>query len=135
MISWLSRKQSSFALSTAEAEYIAACTTCCEAIWIRKLLAGLVDLRLDETTILCDNQSCIKLSKNPVFHDKSKHIEIKYHFIRDMVMKGVVKLEYIATDEQVADVLTKPLAREKFEYFREKLGVIEKDVPQKREQH
>ena len=79
--------------------------------------------------------TCIKLSENPVFHDKSKHIEIKYHFIRDMVMKGAVKLDYIATDEQVADVLTKPLAREKFEYFREKLGVIEKDVPRKREQH
>ena len=92
-------------------------------------------MRLDETTILCDNQSCIKLSENPVFHDKSKHIEIKYHFIRDMVMKGAMKLDYIATDEQVADVLTKPLAREKFEYFRERLGVIEKDVPRKREQH
>ena len=70
-----------------------------------------------------------------MFHDKSKHIEIKYHFIRDMVMKGYVKLEYIATDEQVSDVLTKPLAREKFEYFHEKLGVIEKDFPRKREQH
>src|SRR5271156_859681 len=60
MISWLSRKQSSISLSTAEAEYIAACTACCEAIWIRRLLAGLFDLRLVETTILCDNQSCIK---------------------------------------------------------------------------
>ena len=99
------------------------------------MLAGLFDLRLDETTILCDNQSCIKLLENPVFHDKSKHIKIKYHFIHDMVMKGAVKLDYIATDEHVADVLTKPLAREKFEYFREKLGVIEKDVPRKREQH
>ena len=64
-----------------------------------------------------------------MFHDKSKHIEINYHFIRDMVMKGGVKLEYIATNEQVADVLTKPLDRLKFEYFREKLGVIENVVP------
>ena len=61
MISWLSRKQSSISLSTAKAEYIAACITCCEAIWIQKLLVGLFDLKLDETTILCDNQSCIKL--------------------------------------------------------------------------
>ena len=99
------------------------------------MLFGLFDLKLDETRILCDNQSCIKLLENLVFHDKSKHIEIKYHFIHDMVMKGAVKLEYIATDEQVADVLTKPLAREKVEYFCEKLGVIEKDVPRKREQH
>ena len=70
-----------------------------------------------------------------MFHDKPKHIKIKYHFIRDMVMKGAVKLEYISTNEQVANVLTKPLAREKFEYLCEKLGVIKKDVPRKREQH
>ena len=70
-----------------------------------------------------------------MFPVNSKHINIKYHFIHDMVMKGAVKLECIATDEHVADVLTKPLAREKFEYFREKLGVIEKDVPRKREKH
>ena len=59
-----------------------------------------------------------------MFHDKSKHIEIKYHYIRDMVQRGAVKLQYVATDEQIVDVLTKPLARVKFEYFREKLGVL-----------
>ena len=64
------------------------------------------------------------MSKNPVFHDKSKHIEIKYHYIRDMVQRGVVKLKYVATYEQIADVLAKPLARVNFEYFRENLGVI-----------
>ena len=64
------------------------------------------------------------MSENPVFHEKSKHIEIKYHYIRDMVQKGAVKLQYVATEEQIADVLMKPLARVKFEYFREKLGVI-----------
>ena len=61
---------------------------------------------------------------NPIFHDKSKHIEIKYHFIRDMVQKGAVNLKYVPTKEQVADVLTKPLAHVKFEYFRDKLGVV-----------
>ena len=66
----------------------------------------------------------MKLSKNPVFHDKSKHIEIKYHYIRDMVQRRVVKLEYVVTNELIADVLTKPLAILKFEYFREKLGVL-----------
>ena len=114
-----------------EVEYIAAC----EATWIQKLLARLFDLKLDETRILCDSKSCIKLSKNPVLHYKSKHIKIKYHFIRDMVMKEVVKLEYIATNEQVTDVLTKLLARTKFENFREKLCLIEKDVSRKREKH
>jgi hypothetical protein len=59
-----------------------------------------------------------------VFHDRSKHIEIRYHYIRDMVQKGAVRLQYVATDEQVADVLTKPLSRMKFEYFRDKLGVV-----------
>ena len=62
--------------------------------------------------------------KESVFHDKLKHIEIKYHYIKDMVQRGAVKLQYVATDEQIADVLTKPLARVNFEYFREKLGVL-----------
>ena len=66
-----------------------------------------------------------------MFHDKSKHIEIKYHYIRDMVQRGAVKLQYVATDEQLADVLMKLLAIEKFEYFREKLGVLQIKVPSK----
>ena len=66
-----------------------------------------------------------------MFHDKSKHIEIKYHYIRDMVQRGVVKLQYVATEEQIADVLTKPLVRVKFEYFREKLGVLQIEVSSK----
>jgi hypothetical protein len=115
MISWQSRKQSSIALSTAEAEYIDACSASCEAIWLRKLLTGLFDLEMRATAILCDNQSCIKMTENPVFHDRSKHIEIRYHFIRDMVQRGALKLQYISTDEQVADVMTKPLSRVKFE--------------------
>ena len=68
-----------------------------------------------------------------MFHDKSKHIEIKFHYIRDMVRRGAVKLQYVATDEQIADVLTKPLARVKFQYFRERLGVIQNETPRKRE--
>jgi hypothetical protein len=67
---------------------MAANTTSCEAIWLCKLLAGLFDQELDPMIIYYDNQSCIKLSENPVFHDRSKHIEIKYHFIRDMIQKG-----------------------------------------------
>ena len=85
VISLFSRKQSCVALSIAEAEYVAACSTSCEEVWLRKLLYDLFDLQLDATYIHCDNQSCVQLSENPVFHDKSKHIEIKYHYIRDMV--------------------------------------------------
>ena len=70
----------------------------------------------------------MKLSENLVLHDKLKHIEIKYHYIRDMVQRGAVKLQYVAMDEQIADLLTKPLARVKFEYFREKLGVLHIEV-------
>jgi hypothetical protein len=133
MISWQSRKQSSIALSTTEAEYIAACSASCEAIWLRKLLTDLFDLEMRETLILCDNQSCIKMTENHVFHDRSKHIEIRYHYIHDMVQRGALKLQYISTDEQVADVLTKPLSRVKFEYFRDKLGIVRKDLPRKGE--
>jgi hypothetical protein len=67
--------------------------------------------------IYCDNQSCMKLSENPVFHDRSKHIEIYYHFIRDYVQRGAVELQYISTEEQVADILTKALGRGKFFIF------------------
>ena len=97
----------------------------------KDLLSDLFDLQLDATCIYCDNQSCVKLSENPVFHDKLKHIEIKYHYIMDMVQIGAVKLQYVATDEQIADVLTKPSARVKFEYFMEKLGVLQIEVPSK----
>ena len=117
MISWFSRKQTSIALSTAEVECIAECSACSEAVWLRKMLAGLFGAKIDVTDILCDNQSCIKMTTNPVFHDKSKHIEVRYHFIRDMVQKGAIKLKYVPTEEQVEDVLTKPLACVNFEYF------------------
>ena len=75
------------ALSTTEAEYVAACSARCEAVRLRKLLSDLFDLQLDATCIYCDNQSCVKLLENPVFHHKLKHIEIKYHYIRDMVQR------------------------------------------------
>ena len=78
------------ALSSAEAEYIAASMVTCEAIWLQKLLVALFGQKVETTVIHYDNQSCIKLSKNPVFHDRSKHIDIRYHFIRDYVQWGVV---------------------------------------------
>ena len=95
------------------------------------MMSGLFNLELDTTMILCDNQSCIKMTTNPVFHDKSKHIEIWYFYIRDMIQKGAIKLQYVSIDGQVFNVLTKPLSRIKFEYFRDKLGVVLKDLPRK----
>jgi hypothetical protein len=91
MVSWSSRKQSCVTLSMAEAEYVAACATSREKIWLRKLLSQLFGLGLEVICIWCDNQSCMKLSENPVFHDRSKHIEIKYYYIRDMVQRGAVR--------------------------------------------
>ena len=118
VISWFSRKQYCVALSTSEVEYVTACSASCEGVWLRKLLSGLFDLQLYATSIYCDNHICVKLTENPVFHDKSKHIEIKYHYIRDMVQGGAMKLQYVVTNEQTTNMLTKPLATVKFKYFR-----------------
>jgi hypothetical protein len=94
-------------------------------------LTGLFDLEMEATLILCDNQSCIKMTESCVFHDKSKYIEIRYHYIRDMVQRGSINLQYVSTDEHVAYVLTKPLSHVKFEHFRDKLGVVRKDLLRK----
>jgi hypothetical protein len=99
MISWSSRKQGSIAQSIAEAEYIAASDASKEAVWLRKLVFGLFGDKLETTVVHCDNQSCIKLTENPIFHDRSKHIDMRYHYIRDLVQRKTVKLQYIATSE------------------------------------
>ena len=133
MISWLSGKQTSVALSTTEDKYIATCLACIKAVWIHKLLTGLFDIEMDATDIYCDNQSCIKLTKSSMFHDKSKHIEIKYHYIQDMVQRRSIKLQYVPTEEQLSDVLTKPLSCVKFDYFRDEFDVARKDLPGERQ--
>ena len=122
MVSCSSKKQGSVALSIAEAKYISASDASREAVWLRKLLFDLFDSSLDPIVINCDNQSCVKLLENPLFHDKSKHIEIRYHYVRDMVQRS---LRYILIDKQIVDVLTKPLSKTNFEHFRDKLGVVE----------
>jgi hypothetical protein len=85
MISWSSRKWGSITQSTAEAKYIVASVASKEAVWLRKLLLDLFSSELEPTVIHCDNQSCKKLTENPVFHDRSKHIEMRYHYVQDMV--------------------------------------------------
>ena len=112
-------------LSIAEAEYIALSVAVREAVWLHKILTDLFDHDMDPTTIHCDNQSCVKLSKNLVFHDRSKHIEIKYHYIRDMVQRKTIHVQYLPTHEQIANIFTKPLAKTKFEYFCERLRLVE----------
>jgi hypothetical protein len=106
------------------AEYIALSVAVREAVWLCKLLKDLFDHETDPTTIHCDNQSCVKLSENPVFHNRSKHIEIKYHYIRDMMKRKAVHVQYFPTHELIVDIFTKPLANTKFEYFH-KNGLVE----------
>eukprot|EP00253_Pinus_taeda_P021700 PITA_21700 len=97
--SWYNRKQRSVALSSAEAEYMSASFVACEAIWMRKILVGLFGSHLEHTVIYCDNQICIKLLANPVFHDRSKHIDIRYHHIRDCVQRRIMLLSYIPMED------------------------------------
>ena len=103
VISWLGRKKTNFVLNAADDEYIAAFSASSEAMCICNLLEWLFDAKIDAIDIYCDNQSCIKMTENSVFHDKSKHIEIKYRYIWDMVRRKVVKLQYVPTKEQVVD--------------------------------
>ena len=104
---------------------MAASIASCKVVWIRKMLAILFDLQMGPTMIHNDNQSCIKLFENHVFRDWSKYIEIIYHFIKDIVQRGVVRLQYISIEDQVTDVPTKPLVKEMFMKYRDKLGVVE----------
>jgi hypothetical protein len=84
-----------------------------EAVWLHKLVSRLYDQVLDSTMIYCDDQSCVKLLENLMFHDRLKHIEIKHYFLRDKVHRGEVVLHYISTDEKITDILVKPLSKMK----------------------
>ena len=90
-----------------------------------KILVWLFDQRMDPTVIYCDNQSCIKLSKNLVFHDRSKHIDIWYHHLRDGVARRMMFLQYISIEEKDVDILTKALSKCKFEFHRDRIGVAD----------
>jgi hypothetical protein len=133
LVSWFSQKKKSVSLSSAEEEYMVASQASCEAIWICKILVGLFGQEMPPTIIHCDNQSCIKLYENPMFHDRSKHIEIRYHFIHDWVQRGEVQLQYVSTDDQVGNILTKALPRGKHVYFIDKMGLVRNTFLGKRE--
>lgn len=123
-MSWQLKKQDSVALSSTEAEYMAAASATKEAIWINTLLDEFKFPQPQRTLLLIDNQSTISLAKNAVFHSQTKHIAIRYHFIREIVEKGEIELKYVPTNWQVADVLTKALSREKHEQFIEGMGML-----------
>jgi hypothetical protein len=124
-ISWQSQKQKATALSSCEAEYMASTAAACQAVWLRRMLDELLGKKNGATTIFIDNKSAIQLCNNPVFHERSKHIDTRFHFIRECVQDGKINVEYVPTGEQLADIMTKALPRPRFQELRRKLGIID----------
>ena len=122
-ISWKSKRRTVVALSSTEAEYVALCAAAQETVWLRHLLASIRFKQKDATVVHEDNQGTIALTKNPKNHSRTKHIDIKYHFVREAVEKKDVRLVYCPTEKMVADILTKPLPKPKFVELRRKIGV------------
>lgn len=118
-------KQATISLSSTEAEYKALCSGTCEAIWLRRILEDVGEGQQESTVIRCDNEGTIKLGNYPVCHARSKHIDTQYHFVREKVQSKEFSLVYCNTNENVADIFTKPLKKPKFEFCRSKLCVVE----------
>jgi len=123
IISWMSKKQGSVALSSTEAEYIAAALASQELVWIRQLLSDLHIPCAQPTTLYEDNQGCIKIACNEKISARTKHIDVRHHHLRDLQFRGVVDLEYCATDKMLADVMTKPLPRDKLHDISDQIGL------------
>jgi len=117
LISWKSQRQHTVATSSTEAEYMALYSAVQESIWLRRILKELKQLKDLPTMIYQDNQGTIALAKNPIFHSRSKHIDIKFHFTRDKIQDGTIQVEYKSTQEMVADALTKSVNKVKLQEF------------------
>ena len=122
-ISWSSQKQSIVALSSCEAEYIAATEAACQALWMKRLISELKCEEQMKIKLMVDNQSAITLSKNPVHHNRTKHIDTRYHFIRQCIEDKNIEIVFIRTENQLADIFTKALGRMKFLEMRSRIGV------------
>jgi hypothetical protein len=122
LVAWISKKKGSISLSTTKVEYIVVSTCCTQVLWMIQTLSDLEVKYATPIPIHCDNTSAISVSKNPIFHSKTKHIPIKYHFLIEQVTNQVVQVQYIPTIKQIVDIFTKPLAKTPFEYLRQKLG-------------
>jgi len=122
LISWFSKKQNCVSLSTVEAEYIAAGSSLSQLVWMKQVLKE-YNVEKNVLTLYCDNLSAINISKNPIQHSRTKHIDIRHHFIRDLVEEKVVTLEHVDTKEQLEDIFTKALDAKQFEKLRGKLEI------------
>lgn len=118
----MSKKQNSISLSTAEAENISAGSCCTQLLWMKKMLSDF-GIEQGTMTVFCDNTSAINIFKNPVQHSRTKHIDIQHHFIRELVETRVVTFEHIYTENQLADLFTKPLDGFRFEFLLTTIGV------------
>ncbi|XP_074366345.1 secreted RxLR effector protein 161-like [Apium graveolens] len=121
LITWVSQKQRCVALSSYEAEFMAATTATCQEIWLQRVLGSILNVKTGSVVI--DNRSAVDLAKNPKFYGRSKHIDLRYHFIRDCVEKGLIVIKFMSTKEQRAYILTKALVVTKFEHMRGLLSV------------
>ena len=125
-IAWCSKKQPIVALLTTEAEYITASFAGCHLLWLCGILEKLNHVQTGPTTLFCDNSSTISVSKDPVLHGRTKHIRLRYHFLRELVNEGIVHVEYCRTNEQKADIFTKPLGGPVFKTNAASLGMKSK---------
>ena len=124
LVCWSSKKQNCVSLSTAEAEYIAAGSCCAQLLWMKQTLKD-YGVNVKNVPLFCDNESAIKIAHNPVQHSKTKHIQIRHHFLRDHVLKGDISIEHVKTEEQLADIFTKPLDEKRFSKLRCELNILE----------
>lgn len=124
MITWASQKQKFVTLSSYKAGYIATATAACQGVWLSRLLGELVEHEQKKVKLLVDNKSAIALCKNPVHHERSKHIDTHFYFIRQYIKDGIVDVDHVGTNGQLADILTKELGRVKFIEMR-KLSIVE----------
>lgn len=126
-ILWTSKKQATVSASTTEAEYVAAATAAMDIIWMRALLASLGSVQSDPSTLFEDNQACISIATNPKNHGRIKHVDIKFHFLRNRIELGDISIVYCPTDRMLADIFTKALAKDRFLVLRENLGLAVPD--------
>jgi hypothetical protein len=124
LVSWSSKKQKLVALSTAEAEYISAGSCCAQLLWMKQTLLD-YGVKFNEIPLLFDNESAIKIANNPVQRSRTKHIDIRHHFLRDHVIKRDIKIDGVSTNDQLPDIFTKPLDESRFCKLRNELNVID----------